>query len=102
MINLPEWLENELKNQYSQEEINEIKQGFKINRKTTFRVNTLKSNKQEIIDELKKYNIEYEKCINLKELIFYIEDILQEEDLSDLEEIEKSISERDYYENTNK
>ena len=60
MINLPEWLENELKNQYSQEEINEIKQGFKINRKTTFRVNTLKSNKQEIIDELKKYNIEYQ------------------------------------------
>ena len=49
-----------------------------------------------------EYNIEYEKCINLKELIFYIEDILQEEDLSDLEEIEKSISERDYYENTNK
>ena len=54
------------------------------------------------IEVLKKYNIEYEKCINLKELIFYIEDILQEEDLSDLEEIEKSISERDYYENTNK
>ena len=62
--------------------------------------NFMLTNKE--IEVLKKYNIEYEKCINLKELIFYIEDILQEEDVSDLEEIEKSISERDYYENTNK
>lgn len=62
--------------------------------------NFMLTNKE--IEVLKKYNIEYEKCINLKELIFYIEDILQEEDLIDLEEIEKSISERDYYENTNK
>ena len=28
MINLPEWLENELKTQYNDEIINQIKQGF--------------------------------------------------------------------------
>ena len=63
MINLPEWLENELKNQYSKEIINKIKQGFEDKRKTTFRVNTIKSNEQEVIKELEEKQINY-KIIN--------------------------------------
>ena len=54
---------------------------------------------------LKKYKIEYEKCQNLKELIFEIEDIISEneyDDIDDLDYISKTISERDYYQNTNK
>ena len=63
MINLPEWLENELKSQYSKEIINQIKQGFEYKRKTTFRVNTIKSNEQEVIKELEEKQINY-KIIN--------------------------------------
>ena len=63
MINLPEWLENELKTQYNDETIEQIKQGFESERKTTFRVNTIKSNDQEIIEELEANQIKY-KIIN--------------------------------------
>ena len=60
MIDLPEWLENELKTQYSDEQLDQIKNGYNSNRKTTFRVNTIKSNKEEIIEELEANKIEYE------------------------------------------
>ena len=63
MINLPEWLENELKTPYNDETIEQIKQGFESERKTTFRVNTIKSNDQEIIEELESNQIKY-KIIN--------------------------------------
>lgn len=63
MINLPEWLENELKAQYNDEIIEQIKQGFEAKRKTTFRVNTIKSNNQEVIEELEANQIKY-KIIN--------------------------------------
>ena len=63
MINLPEWLENELKAQYNDEIVEQIKQGFESERKTTFRVNTIKSNDQEIIEELESNQIKY-KIIN--------------------------------------
>lgn len=54
------------------------------------------------ISVLDKYNIDYKNCIDLKSLIYYIEEILNEESFDDLEEISLSISERDYYENTYK
>ena len=55
------------------------------------------------IEVLNRFNIDYKKCISLKEVIFLIEEILDEEvDASDLEQISQSISERDYYQNTNK
>jgi tRNA and rRNA cytosine-C5-methylases len=60
MIDLPEWLENELKSQYNEEQFNKIINGYNSNRKTTFRVNTIKSNKEEIIEELEANKIEYE------------------------------------------
>ena len=54
------------------------------------------------ISVLDKYNIDYKNCIDLKSLIYYIEEILNEESFDDLEEVSLSISERDYYENTRK
>ena len=55
------------------------------------------------IEILDRYNIDYKKCISLKEVIYLIEDTLDlEEDSEDLELISQSISERDYYQNTNK
>ena len=59
----------------------------------------LSNNDVSILD---KYNIDYKNCIDLKSLIYYIEEILNEESFDDLEEISLSISERDYYENTHK
>lgn len=57
------------------------------------------------IDVLKRFNIDYENCSTLKEIIYLIEDILNEDEFSDLDELEhisSTISERDYYQNTNK
>lgn len=56
------------------------------------------------IDILNKYKIDYKNCMNLKSLIFKIEKVIEENDgyFEDLDYIEQSISERDYYQNTNK
>ena len=55
------------------------------------------------IEVLEKYDIDYRNSSNLKSIIFEIEEILNEDSsLEDLEIISKSISERDYYLNTNK
>ena len=57
------------------------------------------------IEVLKRYGVDYKKSQSLKEIIYYVEDILNEdsgEDLDDLEYISASIAERDYYQNTNK
>ena len=52
------------------------------------------------INVLEKYNIDYKKCPDYNSLIYLIEEI--EEDYEDLENISLSISERNYYQNTNK
>ena len=55
------------------------------------------------IEVLNKYKIDYTKFNSLKEVLFIVEDILNEDSsLEDLECISKSIAERDYYMNSNK
>lgn len=56
------------------------------------------------IEVLDRYNINYNKCCSLKEVIYEIEDLINDSDFvdDDLEMISISISERDYYQNTNK
>ena len=56
------------------------------------------------IDVLKQYNIDYCRCKSLKEIIFEIESIIDDMDIVDeeLDYISGTISERDYYQNTNK
>lgn len=56
------------------------------------------------IEVLKKYQIPYETCNSINEIIFYIEDILNEDtnDYEDLENISQSLSETDYYQNYKK
>lgn len=53
---------------------------------------------------LDRYKIKYNNCSSLKEILFEIEEILNDLDIvdEDLEEISSTISERDYYQNTNK
>lgn len=56
------------------------------------------------IEILDRYKINYKNCGSLKEVLFEIEDILNEMEIvdEDLDYISSTISERDYYQNTNK
>ena len=55
------FLIEKLEKQYGKELTNRILEGYKIQRKTSFRINTLKSNKHEIEAVLKQNNLEFEK-----------------------------------------
>lgn len=57
-----EFLNEMLKEQYGEELTNKIIEGLSTKRKTTLRVNTLKSNIENIESELKKANINYQKA----------------------------------------
>ena len=56
------------------------------------------------IEVLERYNIPYKNCNSLKDIIYEIESIINDMDIADeeLEDISDTISERDYYQNTNK
>lgn len=55
------------------------------------------------IDILKKYQIPYESCNSINEIIFLIEDLLETEwYLEDLENVSESLGEFDYYNNYKK
>lgn len=59
MITINKYLEDKLKKQYNQDEFLKIIEGYNCKRKTTLRVNSLKSNIDEIKDELTKNNISF-------------------------------------------
>lgn len=87
----------------SDEEIEKIASDidFESNLLTTTKNGILLTNYE--ISILDKYKIPYQNTTSLKEIIYLIEDILNEDNsLEDLENISLSISERDYYMNTNK
>lgn len=54
------------------------------------------------IEILKKYEINYLKYNNISNLIYEIEEILNEEYYDDLEQLSLELSEYNYYNNTNK
>ncbi len=56
------------------------------------------------IEVLDRYNIPYKNCTSLKEIIYQVEEIIADMDIVDeeLDYISDTISERDYYQNTNK
>lgn len=78
------------------EEINKI-----INDNSINYVGNLILNNHEI-SILDRHDIDYKKCIDMKDLIFLLEDYLSDIEDNELEEILMSISERDYYKNSNK
>lgn len=59
---------------------------------------------EEQISILEKYNINIDKYINVNELIYDIESYLNDsyEELDDLEWVSQTLSEYNYYNNTNK
>ena len=55
------------------------------------------------ISVLNQYGIDVNKCSSINDLIYQIDEILDdEEDSEDLESVSKEISEFNYYANTNK
>lgn len=58
---IPKFLVNKIKEQYSPEEVELILNGLKQEKKTTFRVNRIKSNAQEVEEVLKENQIEFSK-----------------------------------------
>lgn len=58
------------------------------------------------INILEKYNINYKNILDIKELIFKVEDYINEnyiyDELGDLEDLSRELSEFNYYYNTNK
>lgn len=75
---LPEFLVNILEEQYGKENVLRILQGYGVKRKTTFRVNTLKSNVNEIIEILKENKIEY-KTVKWSKEAFILENANEKE-----------------------
>lgn len=63
------FLEEKLEKQYGKEITKEIIEGYQTKRKTTLRINTIKSNIEEIKNELKKEKIEYEQVKWSKEAL---------------------------------
>lgn len=61
--NLPNFLIDMLRKQYAEEIVNNIIDGYSKKRKTTFRVNTLKTNTENVIKILEQKNISYEKVL---------------------------------------
>ena len=66
------------------------------------KVNKNLSLSQEQIDILKSYNIDYQNCKNLGELIFELEEIFNETSDDIINNLLDVLQERDYYENYKK
>ena len=61
MNQIPDFLNNMLLKQYGENNLSQIIQGYKANRKSSFRVNNLKANREEIASVLQKNHIPYEQ-----------------------------------------
>ena len=81
--NLPEFLLEMLEKQYGIKTTKKIIDGYSKNRLTTFRINTIKSNNEEIEEVLNRENIEYEKS-NISNEAY----ILKNVDESKIQELE--------------
>lgn len=75
---IPEFLIERLENQYGKDLVKEIIEGYKKQRKVTFRVNTLKTTVEGIEKVLDEKNIEYKKVSYYKEA-FIIENTRENE-----------------------
>ena len=75
--------------------VNKTHEDLKLNR---INDNLYLTNKE--IEVLERYDIDYHTSI--EELMFNLDEILNENDYEDLEEVSNSIAEFNYYHNTNK
>ena len=60
---IPELLLQRLKQQYNENELEQIINGYNATRKVTIRVNTIKSNLEKVCEQLEENNISYKKVL---------------------------------------
>lgn len=60
-MKIPEFFKEMLNSQYGIESADRIENGYKTERKSSFRVNTIKSLREEIISKLEAFSVEYEE-----------------------------------------
>lgn len=80
---IPEFLKNKLDNQYGTELTSKILEGYKKSRVVSLRINSIKTNKEEIINILNKNNITYEEVSWYKNALVIVNK--KEEDLKNLD-----------------
>lgn len=85
-------------NEEIQKILNEI--DFDNNKLQKINNNLFLTNNQ--IEILKRYNINYKTSNSLRDLMIKIESVLDYEDIEELENLLTNLTERNYYENTNK
>lgn len=56
----------------------------------------------EEVEILDRYHIPYQNCNQLTEILYYIDKILEDELVDELENLSIQLSERNYYQNTKK
>ena len=56
----------------------------------------------EEVEILDRYSIPYQNCNQLTEILYYIDKILEDELVDELENLSIQLSERNYYQNTQK
>lgn len=85
-----------------EKQINDFIDGT-INDNKLQKINNIYLSKKQI-DILNRYDIDYKNVVDIRELIFKVEDILNDsfEELYDLEELSRQLSEFNYYHNTRK
>lgn len=76
--NLPQYLIEELINQYEEKTANQIIDGYKTKRVVSLRVNTLKSTVEKVCEELKQNKIEFE-TVSWNNTAFVIKNASEEE-----------------------
>lgn len=81
--NIPEFLYELLNKQYGEEITNKIIEGYSVKRNTTLRVNTIKSNIDEVKNKLKEKNIDFEEVSWSKEAL-----ILKNANESDIQKLD--------------
>lgn len=85
-------------NEHIKDILNNI--NFEDNKLKKINKNLYLTNNQ--IDTLKRFNIDYETSNSLRDLMLKIEDILDYDYNEELDNLLYTLSERNYYENTNK
>jgi len=82
--------------------VNDLLNNLDLSRDMKCPVNELLDLTRYQIEILTRYQIDYQSATSLKDLLYKIEEVLEETDAEELELIASEIQDRDYYENTNK
>ena len=76
-----------------------------INNNSLVKINDKLYLKKYQIEVLDYYHIDYKKCSSVSEILFLIDEIIEQDEVEDqdvLEEVAQSLQEFNYYHNTNK